>query len=453
MNALRRSRSHVVRSAGKGFLTLAALGWTIVACQGSESGSKSAPPPAADSLIPGTQIVRLYDCPHDWRGYVSRLPNPGPDGNFRAVGIRTQVVEYHDCQKFIDQSGHGYDQLVAIFASTSVSPTPTQLAAATATSPVALASALILDFDSPYNNLHIESGFNCLYLYYDGSGYIARMQSFPTEPDCHLPADINAIPPNTPALEAREAALPVGSAGGYTTADVPDVARWDYDPAPGRPTYYAGLKCGAHWCEIGTAGFNPSRGRLGSPGSSNRRRRVMEIKGWNDYQKLALKNPTGPTYPGTLAGYVTPDGDLENRDLAAFQNKWVHVATIELDGPPGVYQAKLGLGAPTPANPQNHLWMCNGAWNICQPASQASGGPAAGTAGTVAKPDCSGDPGNPETWWSATVDPGNQVAFRCVHREDHGTIPVPGTARWRWILNDETIWVRCANGCCQVVHL
>ena len=76
-------------------------------------------------------------------------------------------------------------------------------------------------------------------------------------------------------------------------------------------------------------------------------------------------------------------------------------------------------------------------------------GPAEGMSGTVAEPTCR-DATNPKTWWAVVVKPSKEVSYRCVYRTDHGTIPVPGTARWRWVLNDETIWVRCANGCCQV---
>jgi len=162
MDALRRSRSHVARSAGMVLLTLAALGSAVVACKSSEkapSDTLGTSRSARDSLIPGRQIVALRECPHDWKDYVRRLPNAAPDSTFRAVGARTAVVEYHDCQKFITENGQAYDQLVAIFASVTVSHSAAQLAAATAASPVALASALILDFDDPYKNLHIESGF------------------------------------------------------------------------------------------------------------------------------------------------------------------------------------------------------------------------------------------------------------------------------------------------------
>jgi hypothetical protein len=35
-------------------------------------------------------------------------------------------------------------------------------------------------------------------------------------------------------------------------------------------------------------------------------------------------------------------------------------------------------------------------------------------------------------------------------RHPHPGFPIPGTLRWRWLADDETIWVRCDDGCCQV---
>jgi hypothetical protein len=441
-------------------LTLAALGSWVAACQSSEKTPSGGPPvansqAAADSFIPGTQIVAPGDCPHDWRPFVGRLRGANAsDSNFLAVGERTQVVEWHDCQKFISESGQSYEQLMAIFSSFAKSASSAELAAATAANPIALASALIVDFGKPYNNLGIQSGFNCLFLYYGGGKYMPRVQSFgATEPRCTPPADIHTLP-TTPDLEAVPIPLPIGSSGGYADEDVPAVARWDYDPPPHKPTYYAGLKCSPRWCEIGPKGFHPSGGRLASnSGWSKVRRRVSEIKGWNDYQVLAIKD-AGGVHPSTLAAYVTPDGDLWDRQDADFDKKWVHMATVELNGPPGPYQAKLGLGPSTPTSRQNHLWMCNGDWLTCLAASRAAGVFAQGTAGLLAEPDCSkGPPGNLKDWWAAVVDPGKTVTYRCVSRKEHGTIEVPGTARWRWVDDDETIWVRCPHGCCQVVHL
>src|SRR5215831_14072152 len=121
MNALRRSRSHVVRSGPMKLLTLVALGSMMVACPPSAkapSGSLVVDGrPSVDSFIPGTRIRKLPDCPHNWKSFVGGYRGQNvADSNFLAVGARTQVVEWHDCQRFVSESGHAYDQLVAIFS-------------------------------------------------------------------------------------------------------------------------------------------------------------------------------------------------------------------------------------------------------------------------------------------------------------------------------------------------
>ena len=41
-------------------------------------------------------------------------------------------------------------------------------------------------------------------------------------------------------------------------------------------------------------------------------------------------------------------------------------------------------------------------------------------------------------------------AYRCVHRRIHSGEEIPGAVRWRWKEDDETMWVRCPQGCCTV---
>ena len=228
MTAFRRSRTDVSRCAWAALLAVASTGWAIGACQGGTPAARDTSlvkgVPDTATLIPGTTIQRLRECPHEWKRFVGQFRGGGPDSALRAVGERTDVVEYHDCQKFIARGE--YKQLVAIFAGVAVTRTPNELAAARAESPIALASALVLNFDEPYKNLGLESGFNCLYVYYGGGDYIAKVKSFGgEEPDCQPPADINELPV-TPRLKAAVSELPAGSAGGYNAGDVPAVARW-----------------------------------------------------------------------------------------------------------------------------------------------------------------------------------------------------------------------------------
>jgi hypothetical protein len=63
----------------------------------------------------------------------------------------------------------------------------------------------------------------------------------------------------------------------------------------------------------------------------------------------------------------------------------------------------------------------------------------------------------PDGRWKARIQPEEGPAqTRDVIRRDHTAfmashdLHVPGTARWRWKARDETLWVRCAEGCCEV---
>ena len=59
--------------------------------------------------------------------------------------------------------------------------------------------------------------------------------------------------------------------------------------------------------------------------------------------------------------------------------------------------------------------------------------------------------------WFAKIRPADATKeeVHCVLRRDHSClrakgVTIPGTARWRWVAKDETSWVRCMFGCCQV---
>jgi hypothetical protein len=63
------------------------------------------------------------------------------------------------------------------------------------------------------------------------------------------------------------------------------------------------------------------------------------------------------------------------------------------------------------------------------------------------------DPSDGGTWWMRLTrgGAGPTVGYRCVTARAHPSAPkLPGTARWRWKVDDETTWVRCPQGCCSV---
>jgi hypothetical protein len=43
-----------------------------------------------------------------------------------------------------------------------------------------------------------------------------------------------------------------------------------------------------------------------------------------------------------------------------------------------------------------------------------------------------------------------KVSYRCVTRRTHAGVDPPAAVRWRWKMDDETLWERCGTGCCEV---
>jgi hypothetical protein len=52
------------------------------------------------------------------------------------------------------------------------------------------------------------------------------------------------------------------------------------------------------------------------------------------------------------------------------------------------------------------------------------------------------------TKWQTKIVSGTIAKYYRATRVDHSSINVPGAARWRWLDDDETVWFRCAAGCC-----
>jgi hypothetical protein len=190
----------------------------------------------------------------------------------------------------------------------------------------------------------------------------------------------------------------------------PGVARWDYDEKDHHQLI--GIKCGDGWCAIG----RQPKYQNSYVGGKKRR-----VKGWLDEQRLAVRDKSGePLKPSkhgvstifavdNLESYTKPE-DFEKPD-------WIHVATISS---PQEYP-KLGLiGSP---GIQAEMYL----HHVASPAA-----------------------------WSAriiSIDKKGKATtseFK-VDMVGHDGEDIPGVARWGWDDNDETIWVRCANGCCQVV--
>jgi hypothetical protein len=295
--------------------------------------------------------------------------------------------------------------------------------------------AEIVDFDLiGYDTLGIKTGFNCLYLLRDASadfGIKALMVPVGTEEkECEKPYqtsmgghELLAVPYEVPA--------------GLTWEDLPAVARWDWDPAT--KVQFIGLRCGFFWCEVGPkTGFGSSAAHV-YPFAKAKEKRTFWIKGWYDEQQLAAK--VGKALrPLSVVGTVVPDSALDDWTDGTFPTEsWVPAARIAIRPPAQRYKDKFGLMATHIPTRMDSLQLCQGSWSECATASGES---------PTQPANC--DAAASDRWWARIINQQKSKRYFCVIRAPHKGVPIAGTARWRWLRNDETVWIRCAEGCCQV---
>ena len=338
-----------------------------------------------------------------------------------ASGPISLVPEFHDCQRFTDSARTVYGSMIAIFARNALETVPDPVPGAPSTTSHVLlagseqASATILNYDMPYQPLRIEKGINCLYLFSANAVWQARIVPVKSDQACLQPMD-----PAGPGADLRVDVM-TASPG----AEIPPVARWDWDVEVGQ--HYIGIRCGTRWCEV----YSPSQPRLKSSASYQGSRQVA-AKGWYDEQYLAVQQ--GPDLvPGVALGTIFPVGDLAAAVVENFEKVWVQVALVSLSTASVEYKEKFNFVAgPAPLG-QSAISLCRGDAKACLPA-----------AATVNECDNQSDP-----WWAKIVS-GADTRFRCVIRRTHPGVSIPGAARWRWKVEDEGGWVRCPDGCCEI---
>jgi hypothetical protein len=338
---------------------------------------------------------------------------------------------------------------------------------------VALAAAYVYA-EGDYDHLGIGRGGNCLFVWLDGperSVWHAKMLQLG-----RTGAAASCLAPRDPhALSGKELEVKRDPIDGFTAADYPPVARWDYDRSAGAEQQYIGLTCGPAWCEIGDLGFKPSAGLPFSPNAPASVKRVRAIKGWYDQQYLATlpttANEAGPpdVVPTTILGTFIPDPKLQQYDLAVHR-RFVQVGSILLQAGArdaaalAKYKRRLGLEAASNAlTPQwNELYVCHRGDGDCgierkrlpQHCLAAASGTPAAKLPTI---------GGPDRKWVAMVvgAVSHDTTYHCTFRYDVPAtlrieLPggdVPGTTRWRWLAEDEGFWNRCASlGCCETLQ-
>jgi hypothetical protein len=283
-----------------------------------------------------------------------------------------------------------------------------------------------------YPTLGIVAGMNCLYVwYYSVNGVVlwtAKMT--PAVSDLcpqRTAGELESLPGKVLQVKREEVEDPV-TGQKFVRADYPEVARWDWDSV--HKTQYVSIVCDVAWCSIGEQDFTESP-KLSLDGTNSAgERRVRLIKGWNDQQVLAKKDPDGTISPSELVGTIIPEPDLGVYDSPSDFAGWKTVAhiVVEPTTPDGEatlaqYETKLGFRRSTFKKPLRVQVKNNMDIQWIGRVQRQFIGPV----------------------WLTNKE--NHVWFR---NTGAGGYAVPGTARWRWKDNDEGTWTRCTQGCCEM---
>jgi hypothetical protein len=344
------------------------------------------------------------------------------------IGPASAIPEFHDCQKLIDETGSQYTSLIGVYATQWARPEHSQ---------PAILLAVLVNYDTAYRPLSIPRGVSCLYAQ-NFEGGAAWIKAVPNDGVACGHRTLTANELGTTNLTVRWS-----RENDSRAADYPRVARWDWAANKDRHEQYIGVECGAAWCEIGRTGFVPSTlpttviptaTSAGVPLSSSNSR-VFRIKAWYDVQRLAVWNSAHTDLvPGDAVGYLFPAPDLDarqngdpRRPFDSLGDSVVAIGTV--GSPSSIYKTKY----------------------LLQPDVRTT--IAFKTAGVtpIERPNHDG-----WLWASAGKLKGSGGASKATNivRRAHpqGGPHVRGTVRWRWNNSDESAWVACVMGCCELVN-
>ena len=323
-----------------------------------------------------------------------------------------------------------------------------------------IAAATVYAYGPGYVPLGIGPNFNCLYLYFKADGKLRAKIVHVNTLDEYEHACLTAVDPNQAVGKELAVARSAANFGKDQTpaGSYPSVARWDAD-STGKQ--YIGIRCLDAWCEIGepTAGtFSPTPSYTVSSAASLGEKRVVQVKGWYDEQILAAPGAGGAANlrPSGLRGTVIPAPSLDAETRASLTGSaaanttggdpWKLVAYVAIrdlandQAAVAYYRKKFGFEPAQmgPLETLNQMHYCYGTRQDCKVPSDEA------TCDNLW-----------QTWfyevkrvWVKIVAVTGSAKYLCITRRGHPTT-VPATARWRWILGDDTIWTACVQGCCQ----
>ncbi|MGH7500494.1 MAG: hypothetical protein ACREL7_01940 [Longimicrobiales bacterium] len=311
-------------------------------------------------------------------------------------GDRAREPNYNDCQRLakLGAGGLGYGPLAFILPYSDVLDTLTR---ARVDAGDVLVAAIVIEAmpgSHPYPQLHMDGGLNCAYLAANGSNLTMRISAMGGTSEC----PVTGAPAGSPQLMVNH--VPASS------AEVPSTTRWEEGRVGATIQPYFGIRCPDGWCEAGPAGVVHEPPASANSADPPQRR----IKGWYDRQFL-MDVQAGTPVRSHVLGSIFPHEDLATYDVQKFKDGWTEVATIEMSDVLAKYQTRYGLSEGT-----NRLELRIDGSN---------------------------------QWLGRIIDPNDSMFdVRIVPGHTH-TQPI-AVARWGWFDDDETMWVRCADGCCQV---
>jgi len=416
-------------------------------------------------------------CPHYWSSFFARR---GGDSMLILPGRQEDDPEYNDCQRLLVNSSNKpdpaytdlkFDSIAAIWATADLDsvyrheapigaaqgrPFFAALIHPTAATTHLTAIALVWT-PGRYAPLGLLAEFSCIVLQWDGPfdsrnprNYHAWLVHVADQKLCASPLDLS--PTSAFYLGARE--LPAqGNIDGPD--EIPPVARWDWDPHRGEQ--YVGIVCPSGWCELYGENSDHPQGHMSSPSYQvssglnvhGHAGRVVRQKGWYDEEYLASTTPIPgkpPVLDGAGAfGTVFPVPELKERTIKDYPlGKFVPVAWISISPSSKGYSGKYGFTlnkAPPQRRDVNALFLCfDDGTNACKAAPKYTCSPSGGkTKGPLFYARLGRGPDDP----SATD-------FCVGFIDAPAGVRTPGTVRWRWLDDDQTIWVSCPAGCCQL---
>jgi hypothetical protein len=127
---------------------------------------------------------------------------------------------------------------------------------------------------------------------------------------------------------------------------------------------------------------------------------------------------TGQPTVADYRGLIVPDSLLARHKRAHFEAGWVRVAEVYMAS--DAYKQKLNFDLVRVGERPNVVYYKR---------DRSSG-----------------------EWQAKIVSASGQEVVKNVrYRPAPRGVAVPATARWRWLPDDETVWTKCDEGCCEII--